>query len=44
MLNLLNIVLYILIIVVSVQEKLNPTYVFKTVWDGVLYETAKKVN
>ena len=43
-LNLLNIILYIIIIVISIKEELNPTYILKTMWNGVIYETTKKVN
>lgn len=41
-LNLFNIILYIIIIVISIQEKINPTYILKTMWNGVMYGTDKK--
>lgn len=43
-LNLFNIILYIIIIVISIREKLNLVYILETMWNGVMYETSKKVN
>ena len=43
MLNILNIIFYIMIVAVSVREKLDPAYILKTMWNG-MYGTAKKVN
>jgi ABC-type lipoprotein release transport system permease subunit len=46
MLNLLNIIFYtmVVVVVVSVREKVSHTYVLKTVWNGNGHETVKKVN
>ena len=42
MLNILNIIFYIMIVTVSVREKLHPVYILKNMWNGT-YGITKKV-
>lgn len=42
-LNLFNIIFFIIIALISIKEKLNPVYIFKTIWNGI-NGTSKKAN